>query len=368
MLSEQALRELLAYHPPAPVLSVFLSTATGADSAEAYKLRLRKLLEPFSRQAPVDVDAIQTYIEHAYDWSGQSIALFSCKEDNFFKAFPLALELRERARLLPRPYVKPLADLLDQYGHYGIALVDQQSVRLLICHLGSIEKEHTEVGEAIRRIKFGGGSQAMGRKGGDAGIDRSQETISVRNLKRLAARSAAFFRENKARRILVGGTEEITGRFLEQLPKRWRSLTAATFPIDINADHTEIRRRAHHASREAQRKQERKLIELVITGAAKGRGGVVRLDDTLSAVRNGSVQTLIIKEGFRAPGYRCYGCEYLTSQALSICPFCGGSFAEIEDAVEMAVQQVLRDGGTVSVVHESADLEGAGKIGALLRY
>jgi len=368
MLSEQALNELLAYQPTAPVLSVFLNTTTSADTAEAYKLRLRKLLEPYDHQAPDDVKTIQTYIEHAYDWSGQSIALFSCHPDDFFAAFPLALDLRERARLLPRPYVKPLADLLDQFGHFGIALVDQQSIRLLLCHLGSIEIDQTEAGEAIRRTKAGGGSQATGRKSGDAGIDRSVETISDRNIKNFAARAAAFFHENKARRVLVGGTDEMTSRFLEQLPKRWRSLTVATFAIDINANHAEIRRRAHHASREAQRKQERSLVEHAVTGAAKGRGGVIRLDDTLSAVRNGSVQTLVIKEGYRAPGYRCEGCEYLTSQALETCPFCGGDFAEIEDAVEMAVQQVLRDGGSVAVIHESQDLDRAGKIGAVLRY
>jgi peptide subunit release factor 1 (eRF1) len=116
------------------------------------------------------------------------------------------------------------------------------------------------------------------------------------------------------------------------------------------------------------KKKEWRLVRAMITSAAKGREGVIRLDDTLGAVHAGQVQTLIISEGLRAPGYRCKGCDYLTAQALEICPFCGNSIEKIEDAIEMAVRKVFSDGGEVEVIHDSPELEEAGGIGALLRY
>jgi len=368
MLSENHVQELVAYQPHTPVLSVFLNTDTRAATADANKLRLRRLLAPFEEVAAADVDALLMHLEHAYDWAGMSIAMYSCQEEHFFRAYALHVPIRERARRLPRPYVKPLVDMLDQYGHYGIALVDRQKARLLLYHLGAILKEEEVTGEAVKRMKTGGGSQASGRMRGDVGYSEHHKTISGRNIKMIAQTTAEFFAENNVRRVLVGGTDETIARFRSELPKRWQALVAGTFPIEINADHADIRLRAQEAGRKALAEQERQLVNNMVTGAAKGQDGVIRLDDTLGAVRNGSIQTLIIKEGYRAPGYRCTGCEYLTSQTLTTCPFCGSRVEQIEDAVEMAVRQVLANGGDVVVIHDNEALEEAGHIGAILRY
>ena len=106
----------------------------------------------------------------------------------------------------------------------------------------------------------------------------------------------------------------------------------------------------------------------MITGAAKGRGGILQLEDTLGAVRSGRVQTLILRDGYRAPGYQCQGCEYVTAQKLDECPFCGGSFKQLPDAVEEAVRQVLAQGGDVEVLHNAQLISTFEDIGALLRY
>ena len=105
----------------------------------------------------------------------------------------------------------------------------------------------------------------------------------------------------------------------------------------------------------------------MITAAAKGSNGVVRLGDTLSAVHEGRVQTLVVAHGYRAPGYRCTGCGYITDQLLKECPFCGGGVDEIANAVEVAVAQVLELGSRVEIVHGHEAFDKVG-IGALLRY
>jgi peptide subunit release factor 1 (eRF1) len=77
---------------------------------------------------------------------------------------------------------------------------------------------------------------------------------------------------------------------------------------------------------------------------------------------------LIVSDGFRAPGYRCKSCAYLTGQILSACPFCGGEIREIPDAVELAIQRVTEQGGDVEIIEQKEKLDTAGGIGALLRY
>ncbi len=368
MLTQESLREFVEYRPGKPVLSVYLNVDPADGAADTYKLKLRQLVKPFERQAPADAQAMERFIEHEYDWAGRGLALYSCAADGYFRAMPLSLPVRSRARLLDQPYVKPLADLFENYAHYGIALVDRQSARLFHFHLGTLEELEGTHGAAVRHMKHGGGSQAAGRRGGRSDPTPDSEEIAERNLKVAADTAARRFHDLRVRRLMVGGTEENVSLFLSLLPKAWRSLVVGTFPIEMTAGTVEVLEKAIGVAEAREHAQAEKLVNAIITNAAKGREGVVRLDDVLEAVHAGKVQILAVSEGFQAPGYRCQGCGYLTAQSLETCPFCGHTFSEIEDAVEMAVRRVIADGGEIQIIHDNPSLEKAGRIGALLRY
>lgn len=368
MWTNPELDELLAYQPGTPVLSVYLDLDPSAAAVDTYKLELRQLIRPFQEEARPDAEAVVRFFEHEYDGSGRAIAIFSCQADDYFRAFPLHVPVRSRARHLPQPYVKPLADLLDTYGHFGIALVDREKARFLHLHLGELLEELPFEGQEIQHTKRGGGSQAPGRRGGTAGQTRYTEEMVERNLREAAAKAADFFHQHEVRRVMLGGTEDTLAFFREALPKSWQSLVIGSFPVSMTAGPNEVIARALGVAAEAEMARERKLVERAVTAAAKGGNGVVSLDSTLEAVHSGRVQILLLSEAYRQPGYRCSECGYLTVQSLPNCPFCQGSFAEIEDAVELAVRKVLAKGGQVEVLHDNPDLVAAGNIAALLRY
>ena len=368
MLTRQDLQELIDFRSSRPVLSVYLDVDPSRGSAAAHKLRLRQVLREFEEKAPTDVEAIQRYVDHHYDWSGRSLVVFCEDQQDFLKAYSIAVPVRTRARLMERPYVKPLADLFDAYGDYGVAIVDKQGARLYHFHLGELREEASRIGESIRRTKRGGGSQAAGRRGGSAGQTRYVEELTDRNLKEAAKTAAKFFAENHVRRILIAGTETNAARFISLLPKQWRSLMIGSFPMETSAGHNAVLDKAMENAHRAEQDRESQLVDTMITAAAKGREGVMGLDDTLSAVRAGRLHTLAIREGFRAAGYRCRSCNHLTAFALKSCPFCGGVFEPIEDAVEHAVREVIAAGGEVEVIRGNQQLEAAGSIAGLLRY
>jgi peptide subunit release factor 1 (eRF1) len=367
MLTERDLQELVSYRPKHNVLSVYLNVDPSGGAADAHKLRLRQLLKEFESRQPKDVEAINRFVEHEYDRSGRGLVLFSCAPDTFFRSFTLNIPVRERARALKRAYVKPLADLWDNYGNYGVILVDQQGARFFHFHLGELREQEGTLGEEVRHIKQGGGSQASGRRGGSHAATSQPQAIE-RNLKETAKLASDFLKESNVRRILICGTDATVARFQEHLSKSWRSLVVGTFPMSITSGLPQILERSLETAREAERQREAKLVAAMITAAAKGQDGVIRLDDTLSSVHAGRVQTLIIHDGFRAAGYRCQGCDYITTQKLDQCPFCEDTFEKIVDAVEHAVRRVLESNGEVEVVHANPALERAGSIGALLRY
>lgn len=367
MFTNEDLQLLLDYRPHAPVLSVYLNTNPAGRTADDHKLQLRSLLKDI--ELAEDVEAVRHYFDYEYDWAGhRGAVVFSCAADGFFQPVPLAIDVTNRARVEEQPYIKPLASLFDAYSGYGVILVDQQQARFFSFHLGELEAEQEYVGQDVQRQKHGGGSQATGRRRGDTGDAEHSDAVSDRNLREAAKRASRFLEKHDVRRLLIGGTENNVSSFREFLPKSWQSLIIGTFQMSMNANYQEVQHKAIEIGKEAEERREKRLVETVITEAAKGRNGLLRFDDILSAVREGRVQTLLVQEDFIEPGYQCQGCGFITTQEVTTCPFCSESFVRIDDAVEMTVREVLQMGGTVEVLEESESLAEHGGIGALLRY
>ncbi len=362
MFDNTALQSLLDYDGRGPVVSVYLNTENRENRSEAVKIALKNLLKKAGQ--PADEEVIARFVELEWDWRGRGLAIFSSRADGFFRAWSLALPVPDRLFVAARPYIKPLANLIDNYGYYGVALVDKQGARFFFFHLGELVEQEGVLGEAIRQNRQSGTSASGQRGGGD---DRTRERI-IRNLKEAAEFADRFFSEKKVRKIVLAGADENVAEFRTLLPKRWQSLVVGQVNVNMAADFlNDLRQRVLHLGEVAEREQEAQLVEQVFTLAAKGENGVVGLDETLSAVYEGRVQTLVVYEGFEAGGWRCSGCGFVTTQTLETCPFCGREFEPIPDAVELAIRRVLDDGGEVDVVRENPNLAQAG-IGGLLRY
>jgi len=365
MLTDRDIRELLNYSSTEPMLSVYLNTSPSEGGSDTLKLQLRKLLE--EADLPEDQAAVMNYFEQLRDARGRGLAMFSNAAKGYFRGYPLAVTVRSRVFVGDHPYVKPLADLLDNFGSYGVALIDKQGARLFHFHLGELIEQEGILGDEVRQTRGKASSGNPGGRGGVSGQSRFNDEVTARNLREAAEFSARFFEDVHARRILIGGTEETCAKFRQYLPKAWHNLVVGTFPMSMTASHSEVLARTMQIGQQAEKQHEATLVESMLTAAAKGRDGAVGLEATLEAVHIGRVQTLIVQEGLRLPAYQCQGCEHLLTRSMDACLFCGKSFARIDDAVELAVRRVLQTGGEVEIVHDNPALQEVG-IGALLRY
>lgn len=366
MLNETDQRELLNFSASEPVVSVYLNTDPVAGNADAYRLRLRNLLKEVN--LPQDVEAIERYFHHEYNWSGKGVAVFSCAPKEYFRAYTLGVPVRDMLTISERPSVKPLADLLDNYGGYGVVLVDRQGARVFSFHLGLLREQEGVVGDPVKHTKLGGASTRPGARGGVAGQTHYEDEVVDRNMKEAVEFAVHFFEENHVRRVLLGGTDENVAMFRNRLPKAWQSLVMGAFAMPMTATHADVLAKAMQLGVQAQQEHEMRLVERLITAAAKGDGGVTGLEPTLESIQDGRVQILLVSEGYRAPAYRCTNCGRLTAARLECCPACDGEMEGISDGVELAVNAVMHAGGEVQVIGESDPLRDAGNIGALLRY
>ncbi len=366
MLTETNLRELVDFNASDPVLTVYLNTEPTEGNADTHKLHLRNMFKGI--HLPKDEKALELYFDHEYSWTGRGVAVFSCAPRGFFRAYPLGIPVYNQVHVGDRPSVKPLTDLIDVYGGYGVVLVDKQGARLFFFHLGELREQEGVLGEIVKHTKQGGASTFPGRRGGTAGQTHYEDELVDRNMKDTVDYTVHFFEENRVRRILIGGSEDNVAMFRGMLPKTWQSLVMGSFPMSMTVAHPEVLAKVMQVGMEAEKRQETRLVEALITSAAKGNEAVVGLENTLTAINDNRVQSLFVAQGFRKAGYRCQNCDYITFRSMESCPVCEGKMEPTDDVVEMAISKVMRHGGNIEIVHDNVQFEKIGEIGAMLRY
>ncbi len=368
MLSQTDLQQLASYHG-SEVLSLYINVDPTRQTTDEYRLALRHLLKGANgRAAPEDIARIETYFDHEYDWTGRGVTLFSAQRSNLWRAYPLPFPLINTIHVGRRPYLAPLMALWDTYNSYTVALIDRLGVKLMHYQMGELIAIEGVLGEDVRTVKSGRGSSVVGQRGGTEGhAARRVAEVVRRNVKESAAAAAAFFAANQSAQVLVGGAEDVTKELIGLLAAPWPDRLAGTFAAAIDIPDNDLRDITFSLLEQAARRREQAVADMVITAAAKGANGVARLDDTLSAAHDGRIQTLLVADGYEAAGYRCGTCGYLTAQRLETCPFCGGTFAHIPQAVEAMIEQVIAQNGKVKVIRDHARLNEAG-VAALLRY
>ncbi len=367
MLTQEQFQELLSYEANGKqVLSLYLDADTAQQPIEAIKLQVKGMAKETNTNHSDDVSALERYLDHSFDWSKPGLALFSAGGGQFFRAFPVNIAFRNRLRVGHKPYVKPLAHLLDYYAHYGVVLIDRVGARFMEYHLGELQETEGYMGEDIHKLKTGKGTSAVGMRGGQGGSRHEEEAVQ-RNLREAAAAANAFFLRKPIRRLFLGGTAETVASFRDLLPKQLQSCVAGTFAMGMDAGETEVRKRSLALLREANEEREVLLVQQMVTTQAKGGAATVGLDETLQAVSDKRVQTLVISDGYRTPGYVHELSGFVVAN-LARSPLTEEELTAVADVIDTAVAQTMIHGGQVEVIHDNPQLEGVGRIGAILRY
>ena len=365
MFSEKDLQSLLDYSAGSQVLSVYLNTDPTEINTESAKLRLRNLLKTVDLQE--DVQAVEDFVSLEYDWGAKGLVIFSDQQADFFQSYQFNLSVPNKIYVGVRPIIRPLVRLMDTFTGWSVVLVDKQGARLFSFDFGELGEVEGVTGDEVKQQKRGGGNAMPGRMGGGK-LSANVENIIERNIKEVIDTATDFFAHHHVRRIMIGGTGDNIARFKDELPKSWQSLVVGEFPMSMTASNVDVLEQATKEALSAQKRTNQFLVDQAVTQAAKGSTGVTGLDDTLNAIHEGRVKTLLVSQDFEHEGYRCQGCGYLTTQALEKCPFCGDSFERIDQAVEMAVQETLQKSAEVKVIADNEQLERIGHIAAILRY
>lgn len=248
MFTETSLRKIKDFTANDPVISLYLNTEPSRGNAETHRLRLRNMIKDISLKQ--DAEAIEKFFNLSYDWTGRSVAVFSCAPAGFFQAIPLALPVRDFIQIGSRAAVDPLEDLLQDFSNMGVILVDKQGGRLFHFHLGELVEQQGVLGDLVKHVKSGGASSSHGLRGGALDSGRTMRETIDRNLREVADTAAKFFETKHIRRVMLGGTDENVSHFRNYLPKSLQSLIVGSFPISMTATNAEVLQKVMDFNRE----------------------------------------------------------------------------------------------------------------------
>jgi peptide subunit release factor 1 (eRF1) len=303
----------------------------------------------------------------AYQPQARGLGLFFDESDGFFRYVEFDVPVQREAHWDRTFYLQPLATALDQFETYGVALLDRQNLRLFTVFLGHIE-EHVREGfgpDRVRHIKTSGTDHIYSA----SRIQRKADEKLRLNMKHAVKMIDWLVETRHLSRLILGGTREITAEVRNLLPKRLAMRVIGEVDVAMDVPASEVFAATMDVAETYERDTEVHKVNEAITTAAKTEKAVAGLGHTLKAINSDRVWDLVYCQDFRAPGFECERCSGLFSIEKTSCQYCGGKLQAIDDVVERAVEQALRNGAKVDVVsgEAAASLADSGSIAAFLR-
>jgi peptide subunit release factor 1 (eRF1) len=295
----------------------------------------------------------------------RGIVIFSDKDGGLFWFRGLNIPLRSTAHWEQSIFVQPLLEALDEYELYAVALIDHNCARLFTVHLGEI-REHGEisVNAEMHRTKTAGTDHWRSQT-------RFQHKVEEHlrwHVRQVAEAISQLETTSGFDRLLLAGPTEVRSLLYEKLPARLRRKVIGCISLPMETSKEQILSASLEIERAVEREDELRLVDRLLTAAAKGKRAVIGLEGVLSALQEGRMRRLVYAEGYVPAGNlrAQYGTLALRARESS-----HGNVVAADNLMDPVVDLVVAADGDVEAVQgEAASLlnERAGGIGAFLWF
>jgi peptide chain release factor subunit 1 len=369
-ISETKIRDLAGFKgEDAPVTSLYLDVdGRRRIRARDYESVLDRMLRPVRERHHqdgqpsvwADTKRIEEYVKAGVDRSRvRGLAIFSCSAHGFWEVVELAVPVRDRLVINHTPYVRELEAVVARHERFAVLLADRQRARLFLFHQGEL-LEKQEQFDVLPRHDDDGGQLGKDQVAGHTAV------AAQRHFRRAAAAAFGLYQEQGFDHLVLALPEEIAGELERELHAYLRERIAARLHLAATATDDEIRHAVEEVEASVERAREAAVVDRLRHAVHSG-AGVAGTDSVLEALVARRVDTLLVSDGFEAPGWRCESCSWIGTRGRR-CPVCGTQMAPVQDVVEEAVEEALAQACRVAVCKDNADLDVMGRIGALLRY
>jgi peptide chain release factor subunit 1 len=378
---EQAARRLVdqrAAHPRHRVISLYLDLDPERfATAPARASQVRSLIDGAAREVDgmseldhgelialrEDLDRVRDYLlSREPPFKGaRALAVFCSSRDELFETIQLPRSVPGRVVIERSPYVEPMVAALGQ-RRWSVLLVSRRDARMFSGPADALEERRSFHDDVHGQHDQGGWSQPR--------YERSVEKEVDDHLRRVAEVLDRSWRRDRFDRLALGGPPEIVPRLEGMLSEEVRgTLAAGRVEVDVSsANGDQVQKALAELVEEDEKHLEREALDRLHAGVGAGGRGVGGVSDTVRALAERRVQTLLLAPDFDGRGQRCPVCGLLAVDADGQCPADGTALQDVEHLREAVVEAALAQDAEVMVVRHHPDLGPFQGIGAVLRF
>jgi peptide subunit release factor 1 (eRF1) len=374
MLTRFELEQLASYRSADFLItSLYLNFDKDRPDESKAQIRLKNMLAVVETQCQCwsraqvesvnnDLERIRGFVRDQVVHGGQSVVIFSSSGASFWQTYTFPQTVGNHLCFDHQPHIKPLVRWLAQQEPICTILISKKKARIFLVY-GNMVTEQTEISSRVpKRHEQGGWAQAR--------LQRRHDEAVGHHFKTTADYAFEIFQTGGFSRLLIAGPDELVSEFRDYLHPYLYERLAGSFPISMAASSNAIRERTQTIIHQIMEREIAELMDRLENEASAQEMGITGLRGTLQVLQRGQIQTLLVREGFAAPGKQCRHCDSLTLCEDSNCPYCGGSLLVRYDIVQESIDRALEQGCTIQMLNSAAGnrLAKLGDIGALLRF
>ncbi|MGH7826295.1 MAG: Vms1/Ankzf1 family peptidyl-tRNA hydrolase [Candidatus Binatia bacterium] len=322
------------------------------------RLQSSRWLDALRRESDNVLEFLDRWTPH-----GRGLVIFSSLPGEIWQQFELEVAVPSFVDIDTTTKTGILTRLVDEYPRLAVVVVQRDAATIYIS-----EQRIVEQAEKLKSIVPG-----QHRQGGtaQARFERHIEFHASEHLKRIVDEVKALNESRPFRWLVVGGAERSVNELLAALPESIANKNIGTFPVDFKHETEDaILARARALAEQNERKTELQLVQQVLEATEAGDRGATGRVDTLQAVSEERVHTLVVSEGLSINGSACEQCGHFDAKEFDSCPRCGAESAK-RDITDRVLEKAFLTGAHVETIYgearERLTNEGSG-LGALLRY
>lgn len=308
-----------------------------------------------------DLERIEAHVGGNLDRSGvRGLAIFSSSAAGLWRVVQLPVPVYSRLSVGPAPALSQLTSVVEQLRPIGVVLIDRHRTRILVFSGGELV-EHDQLLESPTPE---GDDRGQAERGD---LSAFFDEVAMQHFRESARAVFDVFQEHKVARVTIGGAPEAMRELEAQFHPYVKDLLVPSLGLGVNASLGEIRSAMLDIEARSERAEEAAAVARLRDAIGAGSKGVAGLSDTLVALNDRRVDLLLVSEGYEAAGWRCPKCSRLEPIGPT-CPVCSTEMERLDDVVEEAISEAMRQSCDIEMCVENADLDVLGRIGALLRY
>ena len=356
-------------------LSLYASSKASLNQLSQRAERIRNLLGDSPDELAYferNLDLIRDWLDdngYANDFPANGLCVFACELLDYVQGIALPVPPENAAthdtlRVGSSPYLRPLAELRDEYENFLVVVADNKSTRILQVASARAQTANSVRGNIKNHVRKGGWSQQR--------YERRRDKALHDYAKEINGLLGDLVRGGRFERIVLLGAQETLTELRDVLSTEIAERVIGQAGTNQQDDDDALLADAYALFFEEERDEEQRLWARIREQSLADGLAATGPAAVLDALKLGRAAEVLVTRDAELTGTQCQSCENVTvpgnGEQPDACPICESADVVPLDLVDELVRQAELTSASVEFSDEIGGLSSVGEVAATLRY